>query len=970
MIANIRAIGTNEGLAFREIFYGYQDNRGYLWLATMYGLVKYDGYNFTYFNKEKDGLSSNNVKKILEDKNGFLWVLTTWAPINVGVLNLSFFDLHKEKIISIEKRFGSSFPVKLNQIISIYTTPTHAINILTSDLYVYSYDEKKDSFIKTDKSGILDMEIVTSPLGYTSEQTALENALDWFHSEDKSTFDLLKLPKNQSEYYLSNIEENKANEKIPLKVRKNESFKDKHVQILHQYEDSSYIFIDSESDTWFMRLYADGKIVPIGHPVTKSHRHNGIYRSVYQKELDVVWYANREQFIVYDPATNTFLDLRNEYPNLIGNRVIHHISFGKDGTTWIATDDGIIAIELKTNPFTHFLYNDGIVFNLSEKSSCRGIYKVEDQLLIGHNNKTSVFNLADPTVPPHHFDFFAYAFQYPYINKNNLLIYAPPFVINWDMANNSFRPKENDMEPFGKNHGVDLFSYSDSSSLVATYNGVVLLEHNINGIDSTKDFKEWNKYGELETSKIYQFTPIQNGHVLLTTASGLYEMSFEKGLINRYWEGGTGRHYLPFKEMIYLKEDTNNSYWIATRGEGLIHWNKTNGDFQQIIQKDGLPSDILYAVYKDEQNTLWMPTYNGLVAYDPENGSFNVFKEEDGITHNEFNTHSHFKDEKGRMYFGGLNGVNAFYPSEVKRNKNISYPMHVIHIAQYDMNIEEHVDKTALYTADSTIRILPKHGYTTLSLSLMDLKNSTDIHYEYKLGATNPWRNINGHELELSGLPYGDHQLLLRGQSPRNGSLLQTIKMQVQVVRPFYLRWWFYISAIAFAAGCIYLFIKNKTRRLARQKKEMEDLAELRAIKILEQQQALEEDQKLIKKQAAEIKKLGQVIQMSNLSSADAEWLKKLESTIANKMGDPTFRAQELATAMHLSRAQFHRKLKAVTQLTPGAWLQETRLQKAKELLENKEYDSIKAVALEVGIKPNYFAEAFKKRFKVLPTDI
>lgn len=56
-----------------------QDTYGYIWVATDYGLNKFDGGRFTpYLHNEKDSTSllSNNVRALLIDKDSTLWVGT------------------------------------------------------------------------------------------------------------------------------------------------------------------------------------------------------------------------------------------------------------------------------------------------------------------------------------------------------------------------------------------------------------------------------------------------------------------------------------------------------------------------------------------------------------------------------------------------------------------------------------------------------------------------------------------------------------------------------------------------------------------------------------------------------------------------------------------------------------------------------------------------------------------------------
>lgn len=57
----------------------FQDKYGYIWVATEYGLNRFDGYRFiTYLNKPEDAstLSHNHIVWIDADREGRLWVMT------------------------------------------------------------------------------------------------------------------------------------------------------------------------------------------------------------------------------------------------------------------------------------------------------------------------------------------------------------------------------------------------------------------------------------------------------------------------------------------------------------------------------------------------------------------------------------------------------------------------------------------------------------------------------------------------------------------------------------------------------------------------------------------------------------------------------------------------------------------------------------------------------------------------------
>ncbi len=72
-------LGLEDGLSNENVTAILQDRKGYIWLGTMGGLNKYDGYSFTKYQFDpfdSNSLSQNLVYTIWEDKLGFIWVGT------------------------------------------------------------------------------------------------------------------------------------------------------------------------------------------------------------------------------------------------------------------------------------------------------------------------------------------------------------------------------------------------------------------------------------------------------------------------------------------------------------------------------------------------------------------------------------------------------------------------------------------------------------------------------------------------------------------------------------------------------------------------------------------------------------------------------------------------------------------------------------------------------------------------------
>ncbi len=105
--------------------------------------------------------------------------------------------------------------------------------------------------------------------------------------------------------------------------------------------------------------------------------------------------------------------------------------------------------------------------------------------------------------------------------------------------------------------------------------------------------------------------------------------------------------------------------------------------------------------------------------------------------------------------------------------------------------------------------------------------------------------------------------------------------------------------------------------------------------------------------------------------SVDQRWLSELEAVALKALEQQLdLNSNFLADKMALSTRQLSRRVKALTGLTIGRYIQEVKLQKARFLIENKMKTTIAEVAYACGFKsPSYFSQLFAQAFGKLPSD-
>ena len=106
------------------------------------------------------------------------------------------------------------------------------------------------------------------------------------------------------------------------------------------------------------------------------------------------------------------------------------------------------------------------------------------------------------------------------------------------------------------------------------------------------------------------------------------------------------------------------------------------------------------------------------------------------------------------------------------------------------------------------------------------------------------------------------------------------------------------------------------------------------------------------------------------VTSLDDQFLQKAMAIIEKKMGDEKFSVEEFAEEIGMSRSQLHRKLTALTNLSPSDFIRYMRLHRAKQLVEQN-VGNISEIAFQVGFNSvAYFTKCFREQFGVVPSEV
>lgn len=106
-----------------------------------------------------------------------------------------------------------------------------------------------------------------------------------------------------------------------------------------------------------------------------------------------------------------------------------------------------------------------------------------------------------------------------------------------------------------------------------------------------------------------------------------------------------------------------------------------------------------------------------------------------------------------------------------------------------------------------------------------------------------------------------------------------------------------------------------------------------------------------------------------NMASEDTVFIRNLQAVIQENLSNSDLKLEDIARRMHTSRANLHRKITGLFNMSPMTYLRVERLKQAARILAENEYQ-ISEVCYMVGFNsPTYFGKCFFKQFGVQPKD-
>ena len=749
-------INIEQGISQSTIEAIFQDSEGYIWLGTNDGLNRYNGYEFKIYNYEEyqNSISHNGITDITEDKYGNIWVNT--------VSGVNKINKKTEKISNYTEINGK---IKEDSTTEIIVTKDNNILVGTYEgLNIYNAKEDRFDVILEQKDGIL------SSCIYSIDEDINGNI--WIGTElglNKLSKDFKVLETYPSESEIYNI------------------FCD---------DENGFVWAGSDSSGL---LKIDTKTKEVKQYINNIEDLNSLpanqVGAIIRDSKGNLWVGTTNGLARYNEKNDSFDVYKNKVydKNSLVYNDVRSIIEDREGVLWVGTYSGISIFDTESSiKYYNAGLDDGYL--LSE-NMVHGIYEDDEGYLwVGsrtkgvniidrENNTSKSINMENNNVIQSN-------------SINDITGYKDFIFVATDAGVLKINKKENTIQNYNLEDGLigenvkDIFVCDKNYLWIGSTNGLNLLDIENDKIIDMTDYVDEGSY----VKYIYQG---QDGSYyigfLRDGGLGIIEPNSKE---TKYYKNiPNDKTSISSNRVRYINEDSKGNIWIGT-SYGLNKYDPKTKVFKRYTTSDGIANNTIYGVLVDDNDNIWVSTNKGISQIDTKNNTVNNLSVTDGLQGNEFNGNAAFKSKSGELFFGGINGLNAFYPEDVNSINNKSKVI----FDGFKVNDKDYLDINGLKFDNNTENIKIKFFTPVYS-------SNKNISYEYELiGSNSSKATTKENYVIYNDLLPGKYTFKVRAVDSR-GDISDSETIEFSIKYPF---WMSPIACFIYLVIAILFIINNK----------------------------------------------------------------------------------------------------------------------------------------------------------------
>jgi len=820
-------ISVPQGLSQSIVTQIMQDRRGYLWLGTEDGLNLYDGYGFTVLRTDPDdphSLSYNQITALYEDRSGVIWAGTFNGGLNRYLLEKNRFIRYRAE----------------------YRNPAS----LSHDLiYALVEDRAGRLWVGTDQ-GLNRMEQPHGDAAAASFTRFFHDPADPGSPGDDHIRALavdstgnLWIGTGRGISLLPAAETGSARPRftaLPEPLHGIKGLADDTVRTL-LVDRSGALWIGGVHGLHRLR-WGNGRQPQLesfyhrpGDPYSLSS--NSVW-ALLEDDAGSIWIGTDGGLNRFDPQHGGFASWRHDprNANSLSHDEIRSLFQDRSGLLWVGTyGGGVSKVDARPKQFIHYACDPNALHGLAQPIVW-GIYEDPHGFLwIGTHG--GGLNKLDRRTGRYTW-YRAHPEQPDSLSHDVVRLIIPGRDGELWIGTNGggicrFNPATGRFIRFMHDAGNPRsLAHNEIRSLLLEEDGTLWIGTNGGGLDQLDTrtlghrgvrFRHFRHDPADSTSLASDYV-----RFVYKDSTGLYWIGTQGGGFDRYdprterfthyrqtpgRSGGISSNYI-----FCLHEDRHGFFWLGTWGAGLLKFDRRTDSFTSYSTKDGLPSDAIYGILEDRMGRLWFSTNNGLARFDPATLECKNYSIRDGLQSNEFNGGSFYRSPGGEMFFGGINGFNAFFPEQIQDNPHVPP---VVITSFRKMNRLVRLDRPL--SEVNTLKLTHRDYFFSFEFAALDYTAPEKNRYAYKMEGLDPeWITTSAAQrvAQYTTLPPGSYLFRVKG-SNNDGVWNETGRsIVIAIAPPWWKTWWFRILLVLAAGGTI-LFFYYRRLRLIRMEAEL-----------------------------------------------------------------------------------------------------------------------------------------------------
>lgn len=789
---------------------------------------------FTRINGD-NGLSANNVKSITQDKYGFMWFGTKNGLDRYDGKQIKTFYIYDYTIGRGDQNVGALLVDDTNKL------------WIGTDIGIFIFDPLNERFTFFDHKALngnwLDnwvADIQKDQKGNIWIVIPGQNVFKYVPAEDKLT-----------EYSLAEVVDNRGSPQSIFISETNEVWVGTNGKGIFRYDEATNSFIQYLTDKYGNSLcnrnvftlckYRGNMVIGIHegellrwdmeNNSLKTYNtpqvHNQIIRKVVSYHPEVLLIATQSGLFIYNEAEQTLINCREDdlNPYSLSDNRVYSVYQDREQGIWLGTLLGGV----------NYAANRSIEFEKYVPLSTPGSLSTKKIRELCEDNNGHIWigtenggiNIYDPQEN---------RFSVPSgTNKQhtNLAIYNDGDrmlvgyfkraldVVRWP----SLYTRHYSERDLGISEGSVCSLLKDSKGDYWLGNAAELYH-------SPNLSRKFTPRRDLGNGYVYDIQEDHEQNIWIATlGNGVYSYNLNTGAHRHYLHNAGDSLSLSSNSVSSITVDSHGKVWFSTDRGGICCYNKEGNHFTGYSLKDGLPDDVAYKILEDKHHNLWFGTNKGLVKFNPVTKEVRVFTKSDGLLGNQFSYKSALISRSGKFYFGGIDGLIAFYPDHEAKNGEeppiFITGMHIYNKEVLTGDAGSPLKQSMLHTKE--IRLNYNQSNVSFDYAALSYTAPAANTFAYKMeGIDRDWIHTRNHTAYYSQLPPGKYTFKVKGTNNDGVWNAKGVSLDLIIAPPWWKSVYAYVCYMLLIVSIAYYSLYAYNKKKERKSLEVRKLFEIR----------------------------------------------------------------------------------------------------------------------------------------------